>query len=232
MVRSQPVKTRHSFFRNTFAKATKSRESITGHYCFIFDTVAAYEHALLHIVISYNNTTCIPCLPLSPCTDNDCKCPHSFIFYIIGGASFCFLGLFFIIIIIILCCYFEMVWWVSVGNCVFVWERVCVCTVAYCMCGWQTRKKRLDALFSGSVFSSQCTSALCLCSSLCQCVQVFPCAYIHSSKWRGKELEMKRRRQTAFSLRGKKHTYERRYFWKKGYFSPLRGHKEECKFLS
>lgn len=230
MVRSQPVITRCSFFRNTFAKATKSRKSIAGHYCFIFDTMAAYEHALLHIVILYNNTTCIPCLPLSPCTDDDCKWSHSFIFYIIVGASFCFLGLFFIIIMI-LCCYFEIVWWVSVGKCVFVWERVCVCTVAYCMCGWQMRKR--DWM--------RCLVALCSAPNAHQpfacvhhCASVFRCSLaptsIHPNEEK-KELEMKRRRQTAFSLRGKKHIWEK-ILLKKGYFSPLRGHKEECKFLS
>lgn len=143
MVRSQPVKTSRSFFRNTFAKAVSSRKSITGHYCFIFDTMAAYECAQLHIVISYNNTTCIPCLPLSPCTDNDCKWSHSFIFYIIVGASIWFLGLFLLLLLLLLFCAVILKWFDGslVGKCVFVWERVCVCTVAYCMCGWQMRKR-------------------------------------------------------------------------------------------
>lgn len=75
-------------YEATFAISRGQSKEIT--FFFFFISTATYEHTLLHIVTLYINITCTPCLPLSPCTDNDCIWSHSFIFYIIIGALFCF----------------------------------------------------------------------------------------------------------------------------------------------
>lgn len=185
---------------------------------FIFDTKATFEDSLLHIVTLYNNNL-FPCLPLSPCTDNDCIWLHSFIFYIIVGASVCFLGLF-------ICCSF----WNGFDGSLIMCGRVCVCVrqcasmVYACERERKTEKrKRLGVLFSGSVFSSQCTSVLC--SSLCQRVQVFPLHPFIQKKVRTRESGRWRR---EFFPQGETKKWEKILLRK--YFSPLRGTKKTVNF--
>ena len=143
-VQKQPEQLKETFFRSQSAPFEASvTQNLSGgtqskniFVCFFVFLLLPCGHTRLHIVTLYSNTTCIPCLPsLFPCTDNDCIWSHSFIFYIMIGASICFLGSFLICVLL----FWKRFWSVSVFG---VRESVCVCTVAYwmcvCVCVWES----------------------------------------------------------------------------------------------
>lgn len=127
----------------------------------------------------YNKATWIHCLPLSPCIVKDFMWLHSFFLFV-------FVCLFLNIFIGASICYW------------FHWYSA------------QVILKWFNGLWKWCI--GECSVfklALCLCSSLCQCVLVFPFLYICSSIWRRGLVgccSMKRRRteQRTYSLRGKK----------------------------
>lgn len=203
-----------------FAKSYQERTKQGNYFFFSFDTVATYEHILLHIVKLYINTTCMPCLPLSPCTDNDCMWSHSFIFYIIVGASFCFWDCLLICAVILK--RFD-------GVCHSVISvQECVCTVAYWMC---VREKRKWDWVCCSVARCSAPNAHQPFACVHHCASVFRCSLASTSVHpNGREGE---RTGTGggggLFPQGKKHTWEK-ILLKKGYFSPLRGLKKSVNF--
>lgn len=138
------------------------------------------------------------------------------------------LGLRFVsgIVWLILCCYYELDRWVC-RSVIGVCGRVCTYCSLLNVCEREREKKAGSGVsFSGSVLGSRCASALCLCSSLCQCVQVFPCLYIRSSKWKRKrerereeEEEEKEEAEGLFPSGGKKTQMRKDTFEKRIFFS-------------
>lgn len=180
--------------------------------------MVTYEDSLLHILTLYNNTNCIPCLPLSPCTDNDCIWSHSFIFISLLGFHFVSWVIY----------YFVLLFWNGlmglrnwcVGECVFVWESVCMyySLLNVCVCEIVREEKKIGrvVLWHGVQYPMYISPLpVFIIVPVCSGVPLPLHPFIQMKE---KEREMKRRRQRAFSLRGRttqmrKDTFEKRIFF-------------------
>ena len=228
------------------ASITQNRQENTKQENLFTFAMWTYPHYILwHCTVTQPVS---PASPLFPCTDNDCIWSHSFIFYIMIGASICFLGSFIIFVLL----FWKRFWSVSVFG---MRESVClhcsllnVC-VWVCVWEWEGEYDWVCCCFGGSVFSSQCTSALLpvfiivpVCSGVSLCL-LHPFIQTKERKrengrWRGGRggrrpfPSTKNNKKTKQKVGEKNTNEEKGYFWKTDIFLLCGGHKEECTFLS